>query len=180
MAVEERQMVEKKRIVLRQDDTELFSARVERNDQEELIVHFKVHEKIEKVFAGGSAAPLIRTRNGVDYYSRIAEGLDVLLNNSLTELSSTYPDMLGHQVSMAQRTFSPESLYLGGGLNFQIFRQVGVGHGDGITLTVNGAITLSMLRAWLLIARAFVARIWQEHMYPVSMEATLTTREMMA
>ena len=183
-----KQTVEKKRITLRAEDQEIFRATVNRDEGGQLIVHLNIHKKIEEIFQEANPAGegsgdkyTIRNRNGFDYYRIVPPGLEKVLELSRTELSASHPELQEVTTRFTQYGFDPGRLYLGESqLNFQALRQVGLSHEDGITIKVEGAITMSLLRAWLVVVRGFVARAWQEYMYPVSIEATLTTREMVS
>lgn len=176
-------MEEKKKIALRMDDQVIFEARITRNEQEELIVHLKVHEKIEEVIRSANPErnlePTVRHHGGADYYRNMPPGLDRILAAGREDLQSTYPNLSDLTCGFTQYGFDPRRLYVGENqLNFQIFRHVGISGEKGIEVRISGAITLDLCRAWLLVARSFVARTWQEYVFPVAMEATLTTREM--
>lgn len=171
-------MEDKKKIALRMDDQELLAATVTRNDKDKLVVTVKVHPKIAEVMRGNGNT---RTdENGREYYHRQGTDLEPLIQSCREQIGANYPAMGELTVALTQYSFIPDTLLLNGQLNFQVFRLKGLGDEKGVELEVNGAMTKKVMRAWLLVARAFTAAVWEEYMYPVAMEATLTTREMVS
>lgn len=176
---------EKKRVILRLSDEEIFAAKIFRNDKDKLVISVKLHPRLEEVISSfnvakpGDVGDHLRNYDGETYYRQVAEGLNAIMDMNRADLALAYPDIGNLTVGFTQFNFNPTMLYPGDNhLNFQILRRVGISLDEGAEMKIEGAITLGLCRSWLLVARSFAARIWQEYVYPVSLEATLTTREM--
>lgn len=182
--------VEKKRMILRQDDQEIFAARVYRGTGDAtnpettlattLQMDLKIHAALATVFSSGGSLDTRPERPGGNrFYNTVPPDLERILQSCRTELTPKYPILETTTASMSPYSFAPRRIYVPEGvLSFQCLRQVQLSDSRGVSFAIEGAVTQELLRIWLILARALLAKMWQEYVYPVELEATLTTREM--
>jgi len=165
-------MKDKKKILLRQGDVDVMSLRARREDgSASLIITMKIAPELEALLAAEARSS---QPEGAQLLDEWPCGLSTHRLHRSAKINAIATSQDGTFVGLNPATLIERD----GVFSYSAMCIQGVSKGDGIEFALEGAVSPEILRRWVINTRSIAAEIWKIYMYPIDLEASLTTREL--